>query len=265
MNSSQRVVITGATSGLGRELAVQLARRGWKVAVTGRRAEELKVTARLIREAGGEDLMLIGSVTDDEEVRAHYAAIKAAWGGLDWAILNAGVGDSLDAKEFKAEAYRWTFDANVFGVCRWLEAVLPDMLAQKSGVVAGVSSLAGYRGLPKSGPYSASKAALTTLLESTRVDLRGTGVSVVTVCPGFVKSEMTDRNNPESMPFLMETSDGAKAILDGIDARRRVVHFPWPLSYPMKYGVARLPDFAYDWLAGRLAHLRKKKPSRSTP
>ena len=261
MNGPERVVVTGATSGLGRELAVQLGRRGWRVAVTGRRADELSVTAGLVTEAGGEALELVGSVTDDSVVRAHYARIKEAWGGVDWAVLNAGVGDSLDAKSFNAETYRWTFDTNVFGAARWIEAVLPDMLARRSGVIAGIASLAAFRGLPMSGPYSASKAALVTLLESTRVDLRGTGVDVVTICPGFVKSSMTARNSPGSMPFLMETADGAAAILRGIDARRRVVHFPWQLSYPMKYGLAALPDFAYDWLAEKLAPLRRKKPS----
>ncbi len=256
-----RAVVTGATSGLGREIAVQLGRRGWRVAITGRRADALKQTSRLVRDAGGEPLLLVGSVTDDEEVRAHYALIKAQWGGLDWALLNAGVGESMNAKAFSADLVRWTFDANVFGVCRWLEALLPDMVAQGSGVVAGMASLAAFRGLPDSGPYCASKAALVALLESARVDLHGTGVAVVTVCPGFVKSEMTQRNEPGTMPFLMETSDGAATILRGIDARRRVVHFPWPLSYPMKYALASFPDFAYDWLAVRLAHLRKKKPS----
>lgn len=261
MSGPTRVVITGATSGLGRELAVQLGRRGWRVAVSGRRLDELKLTAKLVRDAGGEALLLPGSVTDDDEVRAHYAQIEAAWGGVDWAILNAGVSDYMDAKKFNAELVRWTFDANVFGVCRWMEALIPGMLKQGSGVIAGVASLAGFRGLPASGPYSASKAALITLLESSRVDLRGTGVDVLTVCPGFVKSEMTARNDPGAMPFLMETPDGAAAIIAGIEARRRVIHFPWPLSYPMKYLVGPMPDFAYDWLASKLAHLRKKKPS----
>jgi short-subunit dehydrogenase len=256
-----RAVVTGATSGLGRELAVQLGRRGWRVAITGRRADALKETARLVTDAGGEPLILVGSVTDDDEVRAHSALIKESWGGLDWAILNAGVSESMDAKRFSAELVRWTFDANVLGVCRWLEAVLPGMIAEGSGVVAGVASLAAFRGLPESGPYCASKAALVTLLESARVDLRGTGVDVVTVCPGFVKSEITGRNDPRAMPFLMETADGAAAILRGIDARRRVVHFPWRLSYPTKYVLAACPDFLYDWIAARLAHLRKKKPS----
>jgi short-subunit dehydrogenase len=256
-----RALITGATSGLGRELAVQLGRRGWKVAVTGRRREQLDETARRVKAAGGEPLALHGSVTDDGEVKAHYAAIQAAWGGLDWAVLNAGVSDSMDFKAFKAETVRWTFDANVMGVARWVEAVLPGMLAQRSGLIAGVASLAGFRGLPLSGPYSASKAALITLLESARVDLRGTGVDVVTVCPGFVRSEMTDRNDIGSMPFLMETSDGVAAMLAGLDARRRTVTFPWQLALATRYGLPAIPDLVYEWLAGKLAYKRKKAPS----
>jgi len=256
-----RSLVTGATSGLGREAAVQLARRGWRVAVSGRRREQLEETARLVKEAGGEPLVLLGSVTVQDEVKAHYAAIKKAWGGLDYAVLNAGVSDMMDAKEFKAESVKWTFDANVFGVCYWMEEVIPDMLARKSGIIAGVASLAGFRGLPKSGPYSASKAALITLLESARVDLRGTGVDVVTVCPGFVRSEMTARNEVEGMPFIMETKDGVAAMLAGIDARRRIVHFPWQLSYVSKYLLPAIPDFLYEPLAEKFAHKRKKKPA----
>ena len=257
-----RVLVTGATSGLGRETAVQLARRGWRVAVSGRRSEQLDETVRLIEAAGARALRLQGSVAELGRVVSHYAEIKAAWGGLDWAILNAGVGDAMDAKAFSSETVRWTFETNVFGVCYWLEAIIPDMIAQGCGLIAGVSSLAASRGLPKSGPYCASKAALSTLLESTRVDLHGTGVDVITVCPGFVRSEMTDRNNPESMPFLMDTPAGVAAMLAGLDARRRVVHFPWQLSYPTRYVLPAIPDFLYDRLAASLAHTRVKKPAR---
>ncbi len=260
MLSSPRAVITGATSGLGRELAVQLGRRGWRVAVTGRRVEELKKTAALVTEAGGEPLLLPGSVLESGEVLAQYARIESAWGGVDWAILNAGISEYMNARDFKSELVEEIFDVNVFGVSRWMEALIPGMLKQKSGVIAGISSLAAFRGLPNSGAYCASKAALATLLESARVDLRGTGVDIVTVCPGFVKSEMTDRNDPGAMPFLMETPDGAAAIISGIDHRRRVVHFPWPLSYTMKYVATTLPDFLYDFIAGKFGHLRVKKP-----
>ncbi|MBI4371133.1 MAG: SDR family NAD(P)-dependent oxidoreductase [Elusimicrobia bacterium] len=253
-----RAVVTGATSGLGRALAVLMGRRGWRVAVTGRRAERLEETAKLVREAGGEALALPGSVTDDGEVRAHYAAIAAAWGGLDWAVLNAGISAPMNARAFSAEAVRRTFDVNVLGAARWLEAVIPGMAARGSGLIAGISSLAALRGLPRTGPYCASKAALLTLLESARVDLRGTGVAVCAVCPGFVKSEITNRRDPRAMPFLMETEDGAAAVLRGLDARRRVVHFPWPLSYPARFLWPALPGFLYDPIAALLGTLKDR-------
>ncbi|MBI3553045.1 MAG: SDR family NAD(P)-dependent oxidoreductase [Elusimicrobia bacterium] len=254
-----RVLITGASSGLGAEMARQLAREGCRVAITGRRKEKLAKTAEVVRFNGGECLELVGDVTKLPLVKAHYATIENRWGGLDWAILNAGVGDSENARHFTAENYHWTFATNVGGVVNWIEAVLPDMLHAKSGVIAGVASLAGYRGLPHSGAYSASKAALISLLESTRVDLRGTGVDVVTVCPGFVKSEMTERNEKDQMIFLLETADGAKRIIDGIKARRRVVHFPLRLSLPTIYLLHNLPGFIYDWLASKVVK-RSKKP-----
>lgn len=255
---SRRVLITGATSGLGREMAVQLGREGCRLALTGRRREKLEECADAARKAGGQAMILAGDVSDPATVKAHYAEIKKAWGGLDWAILNAGVSDSKSALEFTSHNYRWTFETNIFGVTEWMEAVLPDMIAQKSGVIAGVSSLAGYRGLPNSGAYSASKAALTSLLESARVDLLGTGVDVVTICPGFVKTEITARYDKQKLPFLLETDDGVKRMLDGIRARKRVVHFPWQLSLPIIYLVHNLPGWLYDRLAP--LYKRKKRP-----
>ncbi|MDE2040374.1 MAG: SDR family NAD(P)-dependent oxidoreductase [Elusimicrobia bacterium] len=261
---SRRVLITGATSGLGREMALQLAREGCRLALSGRRRERLLSVCRDARSAGAPEVLeLLGSVGDAAQVAAHYAQIKRRWGGLDWAILNAGVGDSKDARQFSAQNYRWTFECNVFGAAQWLEALLPDMIAARSGVVAGIASLAAYRGLPLSGAYSASKAALVTLLESTRVDLRGSGVDVVTVSPGFVKSELTDRNPPGSMPFLLSTEDGAARIIAGIKRRKRLVHFPWQLSLPVLYGLRHLPDALYDRLAARLR--RSKRPDPKAP
>jgi short-subunit dehydrogenase len=87
---------------------------------------------------------------------------------------------------------------------------------------------------------------LISLAESARVDLWGSGVSVVTICPGYVKSEMTAKHNPKKMFFLLETEDGARRILDGMRSKRRVVHFPWQLSFPMKYLVRLMPGFLYE-------------------
>jgi short-subunit dehydrogenase len=240
-------------------MARQLAAQGCRVAMTGRRADKLKAAADAARAAGGEVVELVGSASEPATVKAHYAELKKRWGGLDWAILNAGVGDSLNAREFSSQNFRWTYETNVFGVTEWMEALLPDMLAAGSGTIAGIASLAGFRGLPNSGSYSSSKAALIALLESARVDLRGTGVTIVTVCPGFVRSEMTDRNDARDMAFLLETEDGARRILRGVEAGKRLVHFPWQLSVPMKYLVARMPDAFYDWFAGTFLKRRKKK------
>lgn len=254
----RRVLITGATSGLGREMALQLARRGCRLALTGRRERELDEAARAVGEVGGEALSLVGSVTEPETVGRHYAAIRERWGGLDWAVLNAGVGDSKNAFEFSAENYRWTFDVNVMGAVHWMEAVLPDMISARQGTIAGIASLAAFRGLPNSGPYCASKAALVALLESTRVELRGTGVEVVIVCPGFIRSELTDRNDPAKMPVLLETEDGVRRILRGIERRRRMVLFPWQLSIPMWYVIRNLPGWVYDRLVRPMGKYRKR-------
>ena len=253
MEPDRRVLVTGASSGIGREMARQLAGRRWRVAVTGRREAELRETARAVEQAGGRCLVLVGSVTEPLAVNRHYASIKEQWGGLDWAILNAGVGDSVSARSLRAETYRKVFSTNVIGVVNWLEAVLPGMIEAESGTVAGISSLAGWRGLPGAGAYSASKAALGTLLESTRVDLRGTGVSVVTVCPGFIRNGSGSAEDDAGKPFLLDLEDGARRILAGIERKKRIVHFPWQLSYLMKYVVHNLPGSSYDWLMGKVA------------
>ena len=258
MLPKRRVLITGATSGLGREMALQLARTGARIAATGRREELLRALDKDVEAAGGECLVLPGSVCDLEAVRRDYASIRARWGGLDWAILNAGIGGNSDAKDFRAAAFHETFAINVGGVVNWLEAVLPDMIAARGGTVAAIASLAGARGLPGSGAYSASKAAVITLMESARIDLRGTGVRAVTVCPGFVKSEITARNDPGKMAFLLETEDGARRILDGVERGSRVVHFPWQLSLPVLYGLAWLPGWLYEWGASRVGPRRKQ-------
>jgi short-subunit dehydrogenase len=181
------------------------------------------------------------------------------FGGLDWAILNAGISKSGDAKEgFAADDYRLVYGVNVFGAANWIEAVLPGMLKEKSGTIVGVASIAGYRGLPRSGPYSSSKAALISLLESLRVDLWGTGVKVVTVCPGFVRTEMTAKWRDEDMPFLMEPRDAVRAMIAGIKAGKRMVDFPFPFSTVVKYVVRNLPGWLYDRVASRGTRRRPK-------
>lgn len=152
MRSVPRALITGASSGLGREMARQLGARGWRVAVTGRREEELEETARQVRAAGGECLPLVGSVTEPEVVKRHYAAIRERWDGLDWAILNAGVGDSVDARRFLATTYHHVFATNVGGAVNWLEAVLPGMIEAGAGPSRGSRASPRRAASPGRGP-----------------------------------------------------------------------------------------------------------------
>jgi NAD(P)-dependent dehydrogenase (short-subunit alcohol dehydrogenase family) len=232
-------------------MARQLAGRGFRIAITGRREKELGDAAAEIAATGAECLSLHGSVSDRDVVRRHYGVLRERWGGLDWAILNAGTGESTNARNFRADVYERVFATNVMGAVNWLEAVLPGMIEARSGVVAGISSLAGWRGLPGAGAYSASKAALSTLLESTRLDLRGTGVNVVTVCPGFVRTGPPRSGDAEGKIGLLDLEDGVRRILAGIDRGQRLVHFPWQLSWPMRHIVRNLPSGAYDWTMDR--------------
>ena len=250
--SARRALVTGASSGLGREMARQLAARGFRVAVTGRRERELAETARLVEAAGAECLALVGSVSEPEAVAAQAGRVRDRFGGLDLMILNAGIARGVDARHLSAECYHEVFATNVGGAVNWLGAVLPWMIEAGSGTVAGISSLAAWRGLPGAGAYSASKAALATLLESTRVDLRGTGIRVVTVFPGFIRNRGVASEADRGKLFVLELEDGTRRILDGIESGRAVVHFPWPLSLPMRHFVRHLPAPAYDWLMSRL-------------
>jgi NAD(P)-dependent dehydrogenase (short-subunit alcohol dehydrogenase family) len=258
--TGRRVLVTGATSGLGREMALQLALEGCRLALTGRREERLKEVCGLVRSAGGEAFPLPGDTSDKACVRGHYEAVRNRWGGLDWAILNAGMSMSASARErFSSDDYRLVYETNVFGPVYWIEALLPDMLASGAGVIAGIASISGFRGLPRAGAYGSSKAAFLSILESLRVDLRGTGVRVVAVCPGFIRTELTDRWRPEDMPFLMEAPDAARKALDGIRAGKGLVHFPWPFSAPVKYILRNMPAPLYDRLVSKAARRRLKE------
>ena len=248
------MLVTGASSGLGREMARQLAGRGWRVAVSGRREDELQETARRVTSAGGECLTLVGSVTEPEVVKRHHAAIRDLWGGLDWAILNAGVGDPVDARgEFDAATYHRVFATNVGGAVNWLEAVLPGMIEAGRGTVAGISSLAAWRGLPRGRGL---------------LGQQGRPLHVARIHPG--RPARHRRRRGDRVPRLHQRTE-AKAPArrpaspsscrsrTGYDAssrastgRKRVVHFPWPLSYPMRYVIHNLPGVAYDWLISRV-------------
>ncbi|MBN1442118.1 MAG: SDR family NAD(P)-dependent oxidoreductase [Planctomycetes bacterium] len=243
-----RTWISGASSGIGEALARELAARGCRLALFARREAELvRIRGEILaRRPDAEVLVQPGDVTDRRRVGEAIRAAEAAFGGLDVVILNAGTGDSLFPDRFDAGLVERITRVNYLGAVYAIEAALPGMLARREGRIAGMSSISAVRGLPGAGPYCASKAALSTFLESLRVDLRGRGVGVTTVSPGFVRTPLTDRNR-FPMPFIQPADRAARRIVEGIRRGRREVCFPRRLTIPARC-LRFLPAGLYDWL-----------------
>jgi short-subunit dehydrogenase len=188
-------------------------------------------------------------VRKSEAVKAAVELVECEWGRVDVLVANAGIGEVTRAREFPLERARAVFETNVVGAMNSVAAVLPGMLARGSGQLVAVSSLAAYRGLPGSGAYCASKAALSTFFESLRVELRGRGVAVTIIHPGFVRTPMTTvREQP--MPFLIEVERAAELMLRAVESRRRTYAFPWQLAWIARLS-KHLPDAIHDRLLAR--------------
>lgn len=242
--------ITGASSGLGAEMARQLARAGMRVGLTARRADRLEQLAGEIRAGGGTAAVEAADAADPEATRSALAAIARQLGPVDLLIANAGVAEPTPGIAFPAGAFDRMVRVNLTGAAYAIEAVLPSMVERRRGQIVGVSSLAGYRGLPGSAGYSATKAGLSALLEGLRPELRRHGIAVTTVHPGYVRTEMT-AGEARPMPFLMDAEPAVRIILRGIAARRSRVDFPRPMAAFLRL-VRLLPDAVYDPMAARL-------------
>jgi len=242
--SKQVVLITGASSGIGRALAVELARRGASLGLLARRAEELLKTAKAVEEAGGRALVLTTDVRDARGVEAAARRVREQWGRIDLLVANSGVGVITPASTLRADEVADVISINAIGVANSVAAVLPDMLARRSGHLVAISSLAAYRGMPKSAAYSASKAAVTTFFESLRVDLRGTGVAVTVIHPGFIKTPMTAGRKGRLL-FVLELDDATRRIVRALERRPRTFAFPWQLASLVRL-LKLMPDAVYD-------------------
>ncbi|MGH8454647.1 MAG: SDR family NAD(P)-dependent oxidoreductase, partial [Nevskiales bacterium] len=228
-----RVWITGGGTGIGRALALHMAREGWQVVVSGRREEPLRETQQLAKGANGRIEVFPADVTDLTGLRKTVLMIESQLGPLDMAVLNAGTYAPEREKAFDVELFREVIDVNFMGVVHGIDAVLPHFRERKSGQIVIVSSVAGYRGLPLSAAYGASKAALINMAESLHLDLAADGITVTLVNPGFVKTPLTDQNK-FPMPFLMEAEDAAQEMYTGILSGRFEVTFPKALAVPLK-------------------------------
>jgi NADP-dependent 3-hydroxy acid dehydrogenase YdfG len=250
----KNVLITGASSGLGRELCKWFAARGSKVWATGRRIEALNALAQEIGDNALTPVKM--DVTKHEKTVEQIRAIDQACGGLDVVVANAGISFETYAPDLKWEQVEQTLMTNVMGAAATLSAVAPAMVKRGRGRLVGVSSLAAWRGFPRTAAYSASKAFLEVFLEGLRVDLVGTGVKVSCINPGFVKSEMTSKL-AHKLPFLMETDAAVDRMGKAIVRGASQASFPWQLSVPLRL-VRFIPPAIYDAAANRLDFRRAR-------
>jgi len=225
--------VTGASSGIGRGVALELARRGFKVIITARRADELKLVCEVSKGLPGEIHAEPCDITDREAIQSLIERITHIHGPIALAFLNAGTFFKDRPGEFGGDGFRKTFVLNVDGTINCLGPVISAMAEQGIGQIAVNASLAGYGGMPRSIAYSASKAALIVMCEALKFDLDKRGLTLQIVNPGFVKTPLTD-NNDFPMPFLIELDDASRRICDGFESGGFEIAFPRGLVWPLK-------------------------------
>ncbi len=243
------VMITGASSGIGRELAVELARRGAKLGLVARRAAALDEVVAEIEAVGSKALALPGDVQDSTSIVAAVEKLRAELGPIDVLIANAGIGPTKDASALSGDEVAEVISINVIGAANSATAVVPEMVKRGQGQLVVISSLAAYRGLPKSAAYCASKAAVSAFFESFRLDLEPKGISVTIIHPGFIKTAITAGRQAQ-LPFLMELDDAVKKIIRAIEQRKKTYSFPWQLATIVRASMI-MPIWMYDWISRR--------------
>ena len=224
------VWVTGASAGLGRALALQLAHTGYTVAITARRVEALEAVAG---EGQARIFAYPGDVTDAAAMSALVAQIERERGPVGLAILNAGVYDLGERHRFDASLVWETVETNLGGTVRCLDPLLAAMLPRRRGHIAIVASLAGYGGIPGSIAYGAAKAAMINMAEALRLTYAPAGLTIQVINPGFIATAMTARND-YPMPFMMEAEAAARRILQGLRRGGFEITFPRRLAWTVK-------------------------------
>ena len=227
---SKRIVwITGAGKGIGRALAMKLARSGSIVAASARTQSDLEQLAADAKAAGGDIRVYPFDITDASAAVVAVSRIENDIGPIDMAILNAGTHAETSGASFDLDVFRRVVDTNLFGAANCLAALLPHLVRRGEGHLALVSSLAARPGLPTAGAYAASKAGLTALSEAIAPELDMIGVTTTLIEPGFVDTPLTKKNT-FAMPFLIDAEKAADIIARGLERRKSKISFPWQMT-----------------------------------
>jgi short-subunit dehydrogenase len=252
-----KVFVTGASSGIGEALARHYARDGATLGLFARRREVLDRIATAL--APATVATYPGDVRDAAALARAGADFIARFGVPDIVIGNAGISRGvLTSEAVDLPVFREVFDTNVLGLVQTFQPFLAAMVEARRGTLVGVASVAGFRGLPGSGAYSASKAAAITYLESLRVEYRNSGVAVVTICPGFIATPMTARN-PYRMPFLLAPDKAARLIARAVERKRRFYVLPWQMAWVGRL-LRIMPRPLYEWAFARAGRKPRQIP-----
>lgn len=248
--NKQTIFLTGASSGIGEALAIALAKKGAIIGLVARRKELLEKLKKECEKVGGTARAYACDVTDEDAVLAAATDFLHEFEHVDILIANAGIGgNNAETRALQPLAVKKVIDINLLGAVNAVHAVLPQMLKRGSGHLVAISSLAGYRGLPKSAAYSASKAGLTAFFESVRLDTKHQGIDVTIIHPGFIKTPLT-AGRESKMPFLMELDDAIPLFIKAIERKRKFAAFPWQLAKVVQAGKF-MPSWLYDRVASR--------------
>ena len=247
-----RVVITGASSGIGEALARHYALAGNVLGLISRRPANVEGMAGTLAPYSVD-------VTDTRALEMAAGDFVARFGAPDLVIANAGIGVGTSGEDLRdMELLRRTLEVNVVGLAATLAAFAPSMRRAGHGTLAGICSVAGFRGLAGNGAYSGSKSAAMTWLESLRTEMHGSGVAVVCICPGYIYTPLT-RVNRFHMPFLLTADEGARRIARAIARRPRLAVVPWQMAL-VSLVLRLLPGWLYDRLAAKAPRKPRQKP-----
>lgn len=252
--ANQVAVVTGASSGIGWFVAKELAAAGAKVGVIARRRDKLETLSAEIKQAGGSVAIATADVANRAETHAAFQSIAGELGPVDLLVANAGLGLPTLLEPLNIADVENMIRINVFGVIYSVEAVLPEMLRRGRGHLAAVSSMAAYKGLPGESAYCASKAAVNSYMEGLRIQLARRGIAVTTICPGFVKTPMTEVNQFH-MPWLLDADVAGRKIVRALARKKKVYNFPWQMMVVM-----RATRWLPDWLIARTMDDYNKNP-----
>ena len=236
----KKIWITGASSGIGKALALKFAEKGWQVAASARRESLLNEMSKSNKNIFSFPL----DVTDNEKCKEVFNKIKEKFNEIDISVFCTGIHDPKSEKKLNLESIRKIMNVNFFGTINSINAVYDYFKEKKSGHISIVSSVAGYRGLPTGGGYCASKAALTSYAESLYFDMKRFNVRVTVVSPGFIKTPMTDQND-FPMPMIVSAEFAADEMFKGLTQSKAFeIHFPKKFTYIMKI-LKIMPNWLY--------------------